>query len=295
MVEVTRDLRVSRIHVTGPKGIPILLVTMVAACGVAAPPASTTTTAPTASCTTTSTVPTTSTIPPATTTSVPVTSTTAAPTTTTTRPPTTATTPVAPAAVVTRIPTDERMVALTFDAGADRGYAAEILDTLAAHGIGASFAITGQWAERNPDLVRRMADEGHTIINHTYDHPHMELLTTAERLQQLARGEQVIVGITGKTTRPCFRFPYGSYDRQSLVDLAAAGYRHSIMWTVDTLGWKGVSTGEIVARCQDALQPGVIILMHVGAASTDGAALETVIHLIDQAGYRYATIAELLP
>lgn len=61
-------------------------------------------------------------------------------------------------------------VALTFDAGADRGYAEAILDTLDEYGIKASFGITGHWAEENPDLVARMVEDGHMVFNHTWTH-----------------------------------------------------------------------------------------------------------------------------
>jgi peptidoglycan/xylan/chitin deacetylase (PgdA/CDA1 family) len=199
------------------------------------------------------------------------------------------------AAVVVRVPTSELVVALTFDAGSDRGFAAEILDTLAAHGSKASFGMTGKWAESNPDLLRRMVEEGHALINHTYDHPHMETLGTEQRLWQLVRAEEIINGVTGVTTKPYFRPPYGSYNNQVLIDVASAGYRYSVMWTVDCLGWKGLPPADVAARCENALQPGAILLMHVGAASTDYAALEDIIAAIDQGGYRYATIPELLP
>lgn len=199
------------------------------------------------------------------------------------------------AALVTRVPTSELVVALTFDAGSDRGFAAEIMDTLAAHDIRASFGMTGRWAESNPDLLRRMVEEGHALINHTYDHPHMETLSTEQRLWQLARAEEIVNGVTGTTTKPYFRPPYGSYNNQVLIDVASAGYRYSVMWTVDCLGWKGIPASDVAARCEDALQPGAILLMHVGAASTDYAALEDIIAAIDRGGYRYATIPELLP
>lgn len=189
----------------------------------------------------------------------------------------------------------ERVVALTFDAGSDRGYAEEILDALAAHGIKASFGMTGRWAESNPDLLTRMTDEGHVLINHSYDHPHMETLSTEERLAQLERTEDIINAITGTSTQPYFRPPYGSYNNQVLKDVGSAGYRYSVMWTVDCLGWKGIPPGDVAERCRNALQPGAILLMHVGIASTDYAALEDIISAIDQAGYRYATIRELLP
>ena len=127
-----------------------------------------------------------------TTTTTTLASTTSAASTTTTLPATTTSTPKVAAAVVTRVSTSEQVVALTFDAGSDRGFAAEILDTLAAHSIKASFGMTGKWAESNPDLVRRMIEEGHALINHTYDHPHMETLSTDQRLSQLARAEEIV-------------------------------------------------------------------------------------------------------
>jgi peptidoglycan-N-acetylglucosamine deacetylase len=67
-------------------------------------------------------------------------------------------------------PNDRKEVALTFDAGADVGYTSQILDFLRDQGIKATFGMTGQFAQANPDLVKRMVDEGHQLINHTWDH-----------------------------------------------------------------------------------------------------------------------------
>lgn len=258
------------------------------------------------SATSTITVPTSASVPPtsvttsvassstSTSTTTTSTTTTTAATTTTQAATTTSSPQMGPAVVVTKVDTSEKVVALTFDAGSDRGFATEILDTLAANGIKASFGMTGAWAESNPDLLRRMADEGHALINHTYNHPHMETLSGEERLAQLQKAETVIMDIVGVSTKPYFRPPYGSYNNQVLIDVGSAGYRYSVMWTVDCLGWKGLPASEVVARCRDALQPGAILLMHVGAASTDYSALEDIIAIIDESGYRYATISELL-
>ena len=85
-------------------------------------------------------------------------------------------------------------IALTFDAGADRGYAEEILDLLQAEGITASFGMMGRWAEANPDLLQRMVDEGHMLFNHSWSHPsftgattEMAPLPTEERLGRSPR------------------------------------------------------------------------------------------------------------
>ncbi len=251
--------------------------------------------------TTSSTSPISTTVSTASTTSVPVPATsptttgTSAPSTTlTTVRPTSTTSASQPARVVRRADTAESVVALTFDAGSDRGYAEEILDLLNAEGIQASFGLTGRWAEANPDLVRRMSEDGHTLINHTYDHPHLETLTTAERLSQLDRTESIVERLSGASTRPYFRPPYGSYDEQVLIDAGSAGYRLAIMWTVDSLGWKGIPADEVVARCLVGAQPGAIFLLHVGAESTDFDALPELITQLREAGYRFATIAQLV-
>ena len=202
-----------------------------------------------------------------------------------------------------RVQTDEPVIALTFDAGADRGYAEQILDTLGSEGIKATFGMTGRWAEDNPDLVRRMVEEGHQLINHTYSHPSFTgrstgqpPLSTEERLAEIRRLEEVVAEVTGsqETMRPYFRPPYGDYDESVLRDLLLAGYTVVVMWSVDSLGWNGLSAQEITDRCLAGAEPGGIILMHVGAQSADAQALPGLIAALRARGYRFVTVAELL-
>ncbi|MCA9042607.1 MAG: polysaccharide deacetylase family protein, partial [Planctomycetaceae bacterium] len=96
-------------------------------------------------------------------------------------------------------------MALTFDAGSDTGAAAAILDLLAAEGIPASFGMTGAWATANPDLVARMAADGHVLINHTQTHPYMTELSTEQRFAELAAADAAVSAITGRTMAPFFR------------------------------------------------------------------------------------------
>jgi peptidoglycan/xylan/chitin deacetylase (PgdA/CDA1 family) len=202
--------------------------------------------------------------------------------------------------VVRRGSADRRVVALTFDAGSDTGNAAGILDLLAANGIHASFGLTGRWAEANPGLVRRMAAEGHLLVNHSYDHPSFTggyggaVLTQAQRLDQLARAEAAVKAASGASTKPWFRPPYGAEDASVRADIALGGYRYELMWTVDSLGWKGASTDDIYSRCVAGAAPGVIYLMHVGAASADYAALQRIVDTLRQQGYGFVTAAELI-
>lgn len=193
------------------------------------------------------------------------------------------------------------MVAITIDAGSDVGYTSQILDTLAAEGVHAAFGITGTWAAANPEVVRRIVAEGHQVMNHSYSHLSFTgasapnpLLTAAQRQADLARAEGILVGLTGASTKPFWRPPYGDSNEGVLVDVGAAGYAYTVMWTVDSWGWRGLSADEIVARVLDRAEPGAILAFHVGSASQDFAALERIIDALRADGYTFATIGEAL-
>ena len=197
--------------------------------------------------------------------------------------------------------TDRRVVHLSFDAGADRGYAESILDTLLAEGVPASFGMTGAWAQENPDLIRRRANEGHRLMNHTWDHRSMTGFSdnrggqnAAQIHSQLDRTEALLVDLTGVSTKPFFRPPYGDYNNTSLAATYDAGYRYNMMWTIDTLGWRRITSAEIIARCMRLVEPGAIILMHVGVESRDGPTLPTLIANLREQGYSFVGLMELL-
>ena len=240
--------------------------------------------------------------PPPTTT---IAATTTVPATTAPQPAPTSTAPPtssgAPATVVRRGDAGRRTVALTFDAGSDLGFAATILDTLDESGIKASFGITGRWAEQHPDLVRRMGAAGHLVINHSYEHRSFTgvsarpaLLAPAERRADIERTEEIIRSLTGATTRPWFRSPYGDYDASVNGVLGSLGYRYNVLWTVDSLGWQGLSPAAITSRCLQGAVPGAILLFHVGSQSQDAAALPGIIAGLRQAGYAFGTVADVI-
>jgi peptidoglycan-N-acetylglucosamine deacetylase len=193
-------------------------------------------------------------------------------------------------------------VALTFDAGADTGYAAEILDLLRDEGIKASFGMTGVWAEANPDLVRRMVADGHQLINHTWDHSsltgantQMPPMTPEQVTQQLADTEAVVRDLTGYEMRPYFRPPYGDYDAASLGYLYDNGYSEAIWWTCDTRGWAGWGAQQIVDYCTTNIAEDEILLLHVGAAAVgDFEALPGLIEFFRDSGYSFVTIEQML-
>lgn len=196
-------------------------------------------------------------------------------------------------------------VALTFDAGADRGYAEEILDTLLEYGVKASFGITGHWADENPELVKRMVDEGHMIFNHTWTHGSFTgystsgwdegVLSSEERTTELRDTQEIIGEITdGYESAPYFRPPYGDLDDSVLADVASGGYWVTVMWTCDSFGWNGASVDQIVEKCGVQATAGDIILMHVGSESLDAEALPALIETLEDGGFEIVTVEELL-
>jgi len=194
-------------------------------------------------------------------------------------------------------------VALTFDAGADTGYGAQILDYLRDEGIPATFGMTGVWAQNNGELVQRMAAEGHQLINHTWDHGSLTGANTGlpaqtpeEVATQLADTEALVRDLTGGyEVRPYFRPPYGDYDAATLGYLYDNGYYLSIWWTCDSHGWAGWGAQEIIDYCTTNIVEDEILLLHVGAAAAgDFEALPGLIQFFRDNGYAFVTVEQML-
>jgi peptidoglycan-N-acetylglucosamine deacetylase len=191
-------------------------------------------------------------------------------------------------------------VALTFDAGADRGYAEDILDRLTEDHVVASFGITGNWARANPDLVRRMAADGHLVFNHTLDHrsftgvsDSLGGLSALARRNELEQADAIIAPLLGHSTRPFYRLPYGDDDARVTADVASSGYTRKIGWTVDSLGWRGLAVQDILARCLKLAAPGAVYVFHVGRASQDSAALPNLIAGLRERGFAFVRADQL--
>jgi peptidoglycan-N-acetylglucosamine deacetylase len=204
--------------------------------------------------------------------------------------------------IVTAGVSGRKEIALTFDAGSDRGYAKQILDVLKANEIEASFGITGVWAQSNPDLIERMVNEGHQIINHTWSHPSFTgysaspaLTDPTARKAQLTRTADYIYTLTGYRAAPFWRPPYGDYSTSVQRDTFDAGYYLTIMWTCDSMSWNGATVTQILNRCAYPAQAGNIVLMHVGTDSAnDYFALQRMIDIMRGKGLSFVTIEDLL-
>ena len=203
----------------------------------------------------------------------------------------------------TYIPTTRRVVALTFDAGANADGVPAIESTLRSKNVPATFFLKGAWARDFPAQANLIAAGGHAIGNHSMTHPDpgFTALTDAQVTAQVLNAQQAILSANGADPRPLFRFPNGDVNSRVLSDVNRLNYV-AVRWTVDTLGWKGTNPGgqtvqTVINRVLGALQPGEIVLMHVGSANDhttlDASALPTIINSIRARGYTFVTLRAL--
>ena len=200
-----------------------------------------------------------------------------------------------PSVLVSRVATSSKVMALTFDFGSDAGNVSRILQILADQGVKSTFFATGQAATNYPDAVRSVVAQGHEIGNHSYSHPYFTVLTSAQMADELSRAATAIRTATGQAPKPWFRPPYGDYNATVLQAVGNAGYGHTIMWSIDTADWQGVSSTAIRDKVLAGASPGAIVLMHVGGGATGTPdALPAMITGLRAAGYQLVTVSQLL-
>jgi peptidoglycan/xylan/chitin deacetylase (PgdA/CDA1 family) len=203
---------------------------------------------------------------------------------------------------VARLPVTEKVIALTFDAGANADGVPSIRATLIRTEVRATFFLTGNFVKSYPVKSTRLAARD-VVGNHTMSHPDLTKLSDDAITRQVRHAEAVIRSTTGQDPRRFFRFPFGARNTHTIGLLNSLCYV-PFRWTVDTLGWEGTSGGQsratVVARVVAAAQPGAIVLMHVGSNPDDGTTLDAdalpeVITKLHALGYRFVRLARVLP
>jgi peptidoglycan/xylan/chitin deacetylase (PgdA/CDA1 family) len=201
----------------------------------------------------------------------------------------------------TYIPTKRRVVALTFDAGANADAVPSILATLRRGHVPATFFLTGNFARAYPAAARAIVAGGFRVGDHTISHPYLTHLSDAAVRREIMGGPEQIMAVTGASPAPLFRFPFGDADARTIAIANQLGYV-PIRWTVDTLGWEGtaghISASVVAARVLAGLRPGEIVLMHVGSnpddhTAFDSDALPRVISELRARGYSFVTLDAL--
>lgn len=181
-------------------------------------------------------------------------------------------------------------LAITFDDGPGN-YTEKLLDMLKERGVKATFYILGSKVKRYSDIVRRIDAEGHQIGNHSWNHPDLAKLTTADIQREIGNTNDAIYEIIHKrptTIRP----PYGSVNDTVLDEIRKAGMT-SILWSVDTRDWADRNSKIVCNRAVAGAHPGAIILLHdIHPTSVD--AVPCIIDTLQKQGYKFVTVDTLL-
>lgn len=191
------------------------------------------------------------------------------------------------------VKTDEKKVALSFDAAWGNEDTRNILDILKKNNVHVTFFMTGEWVRKYPEDVKAILAEGHDLGNHSENHKQMSKLTAEQCRTELQKAHDRVKELTG-VDMTLFRPPYGDYNN-TLIDVVNGMGYHCIQWNVDSLDWKDYGTKSIIKTVtkHKHLSNGSIILMHNGAKYTPEA-LEAVITGLREQGYTIVPISELI-
>ncbi|HHV93499.1 MAG TPA: polysaccharide deacetylase family protein [Firmicutes bacterium] len=192
-------------------------------------------------------------------------------------------------------------IALTFDDGPDPLYTPLILDILREKDVKATFFMIGRHAERHPEIVQRIVEEGHDIGNHTYSHRNLYGLDEKNTWNEIAKADEVITKIAG--TKPyLFRPPRGLYTDASIEFAHELGYT-TVLWSVSSRDWAEISANQLARYVINNTRGGDILLFHDSGSfiGTYGGyryntvnALPRIIDELEAKGFRFVTVSQLM-
>ena len=189
------------------------------------------------------------------------------------------------------VQTEEKKISLTINCAWNADDIDMILDTLSKYKVQVTFFMVGDWVDRFPEAVKKIADAGHEIGNHSNTHPHVSQMTLEKNQQQIKECADKIEKLTGKRST-LYRGPYGEYN--DIVIKAAENENHkTIQWSLDTLDYKGLTEEEMWSRLKDKLKAGDIVLMHNGTKHT-AEALDKLIYNIQEKGFNIVKVSDLI-
>lgn len=189
----------------------------------------------------------------------------------------------------------EKNIYLTFDNGYEEGYTSDVLDVLKENKVPATFFVTGHYVDTEPELICRMADEGHIIGNHSYHHPDFSVLTKDAMQKELDDLEKAVADVSKQKKLQYLRPPRGMFNQETLKWANELGYTH-IFWSLAFIDWEtNNQKGWRYAYEQvlDQIHPGAIILLH--SVSEDNAkALDHLIKELKDQGYEFKSLDDLV-
>ena len=188
--------------------------------------------------------------------------------------------------------TNEKVVYLTFDEGYENGYTPKILDILRDEKVPAAFFVVKPYIVSNPEIIKRMSDEGHLVCNHSKNHLSMAQITDFEKFKSEITGvEDAYKELIGKDMPKYFRPPMGKFSEQSLKYTQDLGYS-SIFWSFAYVDWyndKQPTHEYAKDKIYTRTHPGAIVLLHPNS-KTNTEILDEVITHWKEEGYSLKTL-----
>lgn len=179
-------------------------------------------------------------------------------------------------------------IAITFDDGPSSQCTGRLLDGLKERNVKATFFLIGENAKENPELVKRLDEEGHLIGNHTYHHVEITKVSDEEAKKEILDTNEVITSITGKSVE-YMRPPFGLWQRNLEMEIEVL----PVMWTIDPLDWTTENVDEIVNKVVTEAEENDIILLHDCYDSSVDAALR-IIDILQKKGFEFVTVDQLI-
>lgn len=196
--------------------------------------------------------------------------------------------------LVDRVPTEDKVVALTFDDGPTIEGSSEVLSILRDHHVKATFFVTGAELESNPDMGRRIVEEGHDLGNHSWSHSRM-LLKSYETIEDEIVRTDALIRKAGFDREIYFRPPYGK-KLFTLPLVLKHLHKKTIMWSKEPDSGPEASTDQIVHDAIEHIEGGDIVLLHVMYPSRSHSlkAVPAIIEQLQEKGFRFLTVSQLL-
>ena len=189
------------------------------------------------------------------------------------------------------VETQEKKVAITFDASWREDNTDEIITILDKYNVKATFFFVGTWIDANPEKLKLISEKGHEIGNHTNSHPDMNNISRATLIKEMEIADGKIRKITGKGTE-LFRCPSGSYN-DLVIETVQSTNRYCIQWDVDSIDWRNEGQEIELNRVLKKSKPGSIILFHNEAKYTPQN-LPIIIEHFQKNGYSMVTVSDLI-
>ena len=188
--------------------------------------------------------------------------------------------------------TNQKEIYITFDAGFENGNTERILDALKKHGVNATFFLVGNYFETQPELVKRMAEEGHTIGNHTYSHPDMSKIGDIQSFQtELQKNEALYRDILGSEMPKLYRPPQGKFCEENLKMAQQLGYS-TVFWSLAYVDWytdDQPTPEQAFSKLLPRIHPGAVVLLH-STSSTNAEILDELLTKWEETGYSFGDL-----